>query len=130
MTQAARTAASAKTPNKYAKMGLSGDTVWIRLFKAEGNEDKEPFFGLGGTGATGQAFDYHIKIQREKWVEVPKEMADHIEGLTYTVKEPDPADPDNPDKFVWADKQRFPLQRAETEPREPQRNLRTPQPVM
>lgn len=42
---------------------------------------------------------------------VPVEMADHIEGLAYTVREADPEEPENIDKMRWVEKPRFPLQR-------------------
>ena len=44
---------------------------------------------------------------------IPVEMADHIESLVYTVREPDPEEPENIDKMQWVDKQRFPLQRKD-----------------
>jgi hypothetical protein len=84
--------------------GFSGKTVEIKIYKGEKEDPKQQFFGLN---------HYQITITRDKWVRVPVEMADHIEGLVTTVKEPDPDFPDNEDKFVWADKQRFPLTRRD-----------------
>ncbi|KRC36233.1 hypothetical protein [Acidovorax sp. Root219] len=84
--------------------GFSGQTVEIKLFKGEANEPTQPFFGIN---------NYQIQVQREKWVRVPVEMADHIEGLTYSVREPDPEFPDDPFKARWVDKPRFPLQRKD-----------------
>lgn len=83
---------------------FSGKTVEIKLFKGEPHEPIQPFFGLN---------NYQIQIQREKWVRIPVEMANHIESLTYTVREPDPEEPENVDKMKWVDKQRFPLQRRD-----------------
>lgn len=85
--------------------GFSGKTVEIKLFKsADKNEPTTPFFAINS---------YAITIQREKWVRVPVEMADHIESLTYTVREMDPEEPDNPDKAVMVEQPRFPLQRRD-----------------
>jgi hypothetical protein len=84
--------------------GFSGKTCEIKLFKGEPHEPLQPFFGLNG---------YQIQIQREKWVRIPVEMADHIESLAYTVREPDPDEPENVDKMQWVEKQRFPLQRRD-----------------
>lgn len=84
--------------------GFSGKTCEIKLFKGEPHEPIQPFFGLNG---------YQIIIQREKWVRVPVEMADHIESLAYTVREADPEEPENLNKMQWVDKQRFPLQRKD-----------------
>src|SRR5574343_1389071 len=84
--------------------GFSGKTCEIKLFKGEPHETLQPFFGVNG---------YQIQIQREKWVRIPVEMADHIESLVYTVREPDPDEPENVDKMQWVDKQRFPLQRKD-----------------
>lgn len=84
--------------------GFSGKTCQIKLFKGEPHEPVTPFFGING---------YQITIQREKWVTVPVEMADHIESLTYTVREPDPDEPENLNKMQWVDKSRFPLQRKD-----------------
>jgi hypothetical protein len=84
--------------------GFSGATCEVKLFKGEPHEPVEPFFGVNG---------YQIQLRRENWVRIPVEMADHIESLTYTVREADPADPENFDKMKWVDKQRFPLQRKD-----------------
>jgi len=84
--------------------GFSGRTCEVKLFKGESGEPVEPFFGLNS---------YQIKLQREKWVRIPVEMADHIESLMYTVSEPDQDDPDNLEKMQWVEKQRFPLQRKD-----------------
>lgn len=81
---------------------FSGETCEIKLFKGEPHEPIQPFFGLN---------NYQIQIQREKWVRVPVEMASHIESLVYTVREPDPDEPENIDKMQWAEKPRFPMQR-------------------
>ncbi len=81
--------------------GFCGETVEIKLFKGELNEPAQPFFGLN---------NYQIQIEREKWVRVPVEMARHIEGLEYTVREPDPKEPENIDKASWVPKARFPMQ--------------------
>lgn len=80
---------------------FSGDTIEIKLFKGEQQEPIQPFFGLN---------NYQIQIQREKWVRVPVEMAKHIESLHYTVREPDPDEPENIDKAKWVEKARFPMQ--------------------
>lgn len=82
--------------------GFCGDTIEIKLFKGEQGEPVQPFFGLN---------NYQIQIQREKWVRVPVEMATHIESLHYTVREPDPDEPENIDKAQWVEKARFPLQK-------------------
>ena len=82
--------------------GFSGQTCEIKLFKGELHEPQQPFFGLN---------NYQIQIQRERWVRVPVEMADHIEGLAYTVREADPEEPENIDRMRWVEKPRFPLQR-------------------
>ena len=82
--------------------GFSGETCEIKLFKGEKEDPKQQFFAIN---------NYHVTIDRDRWVRVPVEMADHIESLAFTVKEEDPNDPDNEDKFVWADKARFPLTR-------------------
>lgn len=84
--------------------GFSGKTCEIKLFKSADPKLKEQFFGLN---------HYQITIQFDKWVRVPVEMADHIESVIETVREPDPADPENEDAFIFADKQRFPLQRRD-----------------
>lgn len=84
--------------------GFSGQTVEIKLFKGEANEPTQPFFGIN---------NYQIQLQRERWVRVPVEMADHIESLTYSVREPDPEFPDDPFKARWVDKPRYPLQRKD-----------------
>lgn len=84
--------------------GFSGETCEIKLFKAEPGEPAEPFFGLNS---------YQIKLQRDKWVRVPVEMADHIESIEYTVSEPDQNDPENLSKMQWVKRQRFPLQRKD-----------------
>ena len=84
--------------------GFSGQTCEIKLFKGEPHEPLQPFFGVNG---------YQIQIQREKWVRIPVEMADHIESLIYTVHEADPEEPENLNKMRWVEKQRFPLQRKD-----------------
>lgn len=84
--------------------GFSGATCEIKLFKGEPHEPLQPFFGVNG---------YQIQIQREKWVRIPVEMADHIESLVYTVNEADPEEPENLNKMRWVEKQRFPLQRKD-----------------
>lgn len=85
--------------------GFCGRTVEIKLFKShDSNEPAVPFFGING---------YAITIQREKWVRVPVEMADHIESLSYTVREVDEAFPDDPEKVRMVEQPRFPLQRKE-----------------
>lgn len=84
--------------------GFSGKTVEIKLFKGEPHEPIQPFFGLN---------NYQIQIQREKWVRIPVEMANHIESLSYTVREPDPNEPENVDKMQWVEKPRYPLQRRD-----------------
>jgi hypothetical protein len=84
--------------------GFCGKTCEIKLFKGEKHEGKDQFFGIN---------HYQITIERDKWVRVPVEMADHIESLFFTVKEPDPSDPENEDKFVWAEKARFPMSRRD-----------------
>jgi hypothetical protein len=95
---------STKTEVNQQQHSFSGETVEIKLFKAEGHEPKEPFFGLN---------NYQITLQRDKWIRVPVELADHIETLEYDVQEPDPEDPDNMAKATWVKKQRFPLQRRD-----------------
>ena len=82
--------------------GFSGETCEIKLFKAEAGESAQQFVGLNG---------YTAILHREKWIRVPVEVADHLESLTYSVLEADPTDPDNRAKDVWAEKQRFPMQR-------------------
>lgn len=81
--------------------GFSGATVEIKLFKGEQHEPVQPFFGLNF---------YQIQIQREKWVRVPQEMADHIASIEYIVKEADPDEPENIEKMTWVPKPRFPMQ--------------------
>lgn len=83
---------------------FSGKTCMIKLFKAEPGEPTQPFVGLNS---------YSAILHREKWIEVPVEVADHIESLTYSVLEADPVDPDNRAKDTWQEKQRFPMQRKE-----------------
>lgn len=83
---------------------FTGKSCEIRLFKDADPKKKEQFFGLN---------NYQITIQFDKWVRVPVEMADHIESIVETVREPDPAQPDDEDAFIFADKQRFPLQRRD-----------------
>lgn len=87
--------------------GFSGETVFVKLFKGEPHEPVQPFFGLN---------NYQIQIEREKWVRIPVEMANHIDSLYYTVREPDPNEPENIDKAKWVEKARFPMQRSETDP--------------
>ena len=82
--------------------GFCGDTCEIKLFKGDKEDPRQQFFALN---------NYHVTIRRDHWVRVPVEMADHIESLAFTVKDADPNDPENEDKFVWAEKARFPLQR-------------------
>jgi len=84
--------------------GFCGETCEIKLFKAEAGEPKEPYFGINS---------YQITLQREKWIRVPVEMADHIESILYTIQEEDIDDPDNLAKMKWVQKQRFPLQRKD-----------------
>ena len=85
--------------------GFSGKTVEIKLFKSsDRNEPTTPFFGING---------YAITIQREKWVRVPVEMADHIESLAYTVREVDEEFPEDPEKVKMVEQPRFPLQRKD-----------------
>lgn len=105
-TSAAPAASDSETNIDVAvqQHGFSGKTAEIKLFKGEPHEPVQPFFGVNG---------YQIQIQREKWVRVPVEMADHIESLTYSVRESDPNEPENIDKMQWVDKQRFPLQRRD-----------------
>lgn len=81
--------------------GFSGKTCEIRLFKGEVGEPSTPFFGVNS---------YQISIQREKWVRIPVEMADHIESITQSVFE---EDPEVPSSGQWVDKQRFPMQRRD-----------------
>ena len=83
---------------------FSGQTCEIKIFKGDKEDPKHQFFSVN---------HYHITIERDKWVRIPVEMADHIESLVQTVKEPDPQFPDDDNKFIWADKQRFPLQRRD-----------------
>lgn len=84
--------------------GFCGKTCEIKLFKPADPKKKEQFFGIN---------QYQITIQFDKWVSVPVEMADHIESIHEAVKEPDPADPENEDAFIFVDKPRFPLQRRD-----------------
>ncbi len=81
-----------------------GRSCEIKLFKDADPKKKDQFFGLN---------HYQITIQFDKWVRVPVEMADHIESLIQTVREPDPANPEDEDAYIFADKQRFPLQRRD-----------------
>ena len=84
--------------------GFSGETVEIKLFKAEAGESAQQFVGVNG---------YTAILHREKWVRVPVEVADHLESLTYTVMEADPMYPDDRSKDVWGEKARFPMQRRD-----------------
>lgn len=84
--------------------GFSGNTCEIKLFKAEAGESAQQFVGLNS---------YTAILQREKWIRVPVEVADHLESLTYTVMEADPEFPDDRTKDRWAEKARFPLQRRD-----------------
>ena len=84
--------------------GFSGETVEIKLFKAEAGESSQQFVALNS---------YSAILHREKWVRVPVEVADHLESLQYTVQESDPMFPDDPSKNVWAQKARIPLQRRD-----------------
>lgn len=81
-----------------------GKTCEIKLYKSSDPKKKEQFFGLN---------NYQITIQFDKWVKVPVEMADHIESVIETVREPDPENPDDEDAYIFADKQRFPMQRRD-----------------
>ncbi|MCA0214510.1 MAG: hypothetical protein LCH79_15200 [Proteobacteria bacterium] len=83
---------------------FGGKTCEIKLYKSADPKLKEQFFGIN---------NYQITIQFDKWVRVPVEMADHIESLIETVREPDPEKPDDEDAYIFADKQRFPLQRRD-----------------
>ncbi len=83
---------------------LSGKMAQIKIYPGSKEDPKDQFFGLN---------HYQITIRRGKWVEVPVEMADHIQGLTLTEREQDPDFPDDPDKFVWVDKPRFPIERRD-----------------
>lgn len=87
--------------------GFSGATVEIKLFKGEPHEPAQPFFGVN---------NYQIQIQRDKWVRIPQEVADHIEGLEYIVKEADPDEPENLEKMKWVPKSRFPMQTRDPRP--------------
>jgi hypothetical protein len=82
---------------------FSGKTCQIKLFKGE-HKTRDQYFGIN---------HYNITIQFDKWVEVPVEMADHIESLYYAAKEPDPEDPENEFKFVYVDRRRFPAERRD-----------------
>ena len=82
--------------------GFSGDTVEIRLFKAEPGEPVQVFVGVN---------HYTAVLHREKWIRVPVEVADHLESLSYTVQEADEEHPDDRTKDKWVEKQRFPMQR-------------------
>ena len=85
--------------------GFSGETCEIKLFKSsDKNEPVVPFFGLNS---------YAITIQRDKWVRVPVEMANHIESLSYTVTETDPDHPEDPTKYKMVEQPRFPFQRRD-----------------
>lgn len=83
---------------------FSGNTCEIKLFKGSDPKLKEQFFGID---------NYQITVQFDKWVRVPVEMADHIESCVATVREPDPDKPDDEDAYIFADKQRFPMQRRD-----------------
>ena len=82
--------------------GFSGDTCEIKLYKGDKEDAKQQFFAIN---------QYQITIERDRWVRVPVEMADHIESILQTVREQDPAHPDDPDAFVFAEKERFPISR-------------------
>lgn len=84
--------------------GFSGETVEIKLFKAEAGESAQQFVGLN---------NYNAILHREKWIRIPVEVADHLESLTYSVLEADPMDPENRSKDTWSEKQRFPMQRRD-----------------
>lgn len=84
--------------------GFSGNTCEIKLFKAEAGEQAQQFVGVNG---------YTAILQREKWIRVPVEVADHLESLTYTVMEADPEFPEDRTKDHWAEKSRFPMQRRD-----------------
>lgn len=84
--------------------GFSGETCEIKLFKAESGESAQQFVGING---------YTAILQREKWMRVPVEVADHLESLSYTVMEADPEYPDDRTKDRWTEKARFPLQRRD-----------------
>lgn len=85
--------------------GFCGKLAKIKLFKGEPHEPAQPFVGING---------YQIQIQRDKWVTVPVEVADHLESLTYKVREPDPDFPDEfPEKHIWVENPRFPMQRQD-----------------
>ena len=71
-------------------------------------------------GRDGRVFDFvttqptpTARENWETWVRVPVEMADHIESCVETVREPDPDQPDDEDAYIFADRQRFPLQRRD-----------------
>lgn len=95
----------ANTTNSAANVqqhGFSGETCEIKLFKADPGESTQQFVGLNS---------YTAILHREKWLRIPVEVADHIEGLSYSVLEPDAMDPDNRSKDIWSEKPRFPMQR-------------------
>lgn len=81
--------------------GFSGDTVEIKLFKAESGEPTQVFVGLNS---------YSAILHRDRWIRIPVEVATHLESLTYSVLEADPADPDNRSKDTWQERPRFPMQ--------------------
>ena len=95
---------TADMPKNVQQHGFCGESCMIKLFKGDKEDPRQQFFAIN---------NYHVTIDRDRWVSVPVEMADHIESLSFTVKEPDPADPENDDKFVWVEKSRFPLQRRD-----------------
>ncbi len=93
------------TTNSLANVqqhGFSGETCEIKLFKADPTESVQQFVGLN---------NYTAILHRDKWIRIPVEVADHIEGLSYSILEPDPMFPDDRNKDVWAEKPRFPMQR-------------------
>lgn len=79
-----------------------GDTVEIKLLKADKHETVQQFVGLN---------NYQAVIQREKWVRIPVEVADHIESLMFNDLEPNPDFPDDRSKDTWVERPRFPMQR-------------------
>jgi hypothetical protein len=76
---------------------FSGKTVTVEFLKTQGNEPRDIFVGVN---------EYQAVIKRGHPVTIPVEVFDVLKNATYTDREFE--DDDNPEKFVWVEKQRYP----------------------
>ena len=77
--------------------GLSGHKVRVEFLKTKDQEPRDIFVGVN---------DYQARIKRGTVVEIPVEVFEVLKGATYLDREDDE---DDPDKFVWVEKQRYPF---------------------